>query len=317
MKVLIVTPAPPRSRKGNRVTAERWRRLLRQLGHRVTIEQRYTDRPCDVLVALHAVRSAASAARFRAEHPEKPLVVALTGTDLYEGIHRCAAGRRSLELADRLVVLQERAVAALPRPVQAKARAIYQSVPAPRTRLEPLHRVFQVSVLAHLRSVKDPLCAARAARRLPRTSRIRIVLLGAALDATLGRRARAEAESNPRFRWLGEKPHWQAMRRLARSRLLAVTSKLEGGANVVSEALAHGVPVVSSRIDGSLGILGDDYPGYFPVGDSRALADLLLRCETNRAFYRTLQSHCQRLKPLVDPARERRSWKELLDELLA
>jgi glycosyltransferase involved in cell wall biosynthesis len=107
------------------------------------------------------------------------------------------------------------------------------------------------------------------------------------------------------------------MRHLARSRLLAVTSKLEGGANVVSEALAHGVPVVSSHIEGSLGILGNDYPGYFPVGDTRALADLLIRCESDPAFYRSLQTHCRRLKPLVHPARERRSWKQLLAELVA
>lgn len=129
------------------------------------------------------------------------------------------------------------------------------------------------------------------------------------------RRARREIECNPRFCWLGELPRWQTIKRLARSRLLVVTSKLEGGANVLSEAIVASVPVLSSRISGSMGLLGDDYPGYFEVGDTRALARLLERAETDCRFYETLASRCERLRPLLDPANECRAWQGLLEEL--
>ena len=104
------------------------------------------------------------------------------------------------------------------------------------------------------------------------------------------------------------------MQRLGRSRLLALTSQLEGGANVVTEAMAVDVPIISTRISGSIGLLGEDYPGYFEVGDTNGLSDLLHRAETDTRFYKTLQRRCQKLAWLADPAEERRRWRELLSE---
>ena len=152
---------------------------------------------------------------------------------------------------------------------------------------------------------------------MPESSRIRVVHVGAALNAEMRERAHAETAANPRYVWLGELPRWRALRVLARCRLLVLTSRLEGGANAVSEALACSVPVISSEISGSIGLLGPDYPGYFPVGDTRALADLLDRAETQVRFYKTLKSRCAHLRSLVDPCRERRSWQRLLAELAA
>ena len=140
-------------------------------------------------------------------------------------------------------------------------------------------------------------------------------MLGGALTDDMKTQADAEAATNPRYRWLGELPRWQALRVLARSRMLVLTSEMEGGANVICEAIACSVPVISSRISGSIGLLGEDYPGYFPVGDTQALADLLMRVETDTAFYDTLKIRCERLKPIVDPNRERKSWECLLQNL--
>lgn len=317
MKICIVTPAPLGSRTGNRVTALRWARILRELGHRVVVEAEYQGQRCDLLVALHARRSFTSVKRFRHQHADWPLVLALTGTDLYHDIHTNGFAQQSLELASRLIVLQPMGIAELPEHLRDKVRVIYQSAEKPRGKVIPRKSVFEVCLLAHLRLVKDPFRAALAARLLPASSRIQIMHVGAALSKDMEERARAEAASNPRYRWLGEMSQGKAFRLLARSRLLVLSSQMEGGANVISEALAALVPVLSSRISGSIGILGPDYPGYFPVGDTRALASLLAHAETDVNFYHTLQEWCERLRPLVDPARERQSWKNLLRELFA
>jgi putative glycosyltransferase (TIGR04348 family) len=315
MRILIVTPAPPRSRKGNRITAQRWARILRDLGHRVTIAEAYTTQRCDLLLALHAHKSAASVARFAHEHPTKPLIVALTGTDLYDDIQHSPDAQRSLEQASRLIVLQPMGIEELPVRHREKTRVIYQSVPTPHFNVKPSTKPFEVCVMGHLREVKDPFRTARAARSLPLTSRIRIVHLGAALSEEMAALARNEEKANPRYRWLGEVPRDKALRILARCRLLSLTSRMEGGANVISEAVTCGVPVVSSRIAGSIGLLGDDYPGYFPVGDTEALAQLLSRAESEPTFLVTLTQHCKRLRPLFKPEEEARRWRRLLAEL--
>jgi hypothetical protein len=235
LAIALVCPAPPGSRQGNRITALRWARILRGLGHRVRIIGAWRGEDVDLLVALHARRSAPSVRAFRTRHPARYVAVALTGTDLYHDLARSRAARRSLELADRLILLQEAGRRALPPAQRRKARVIHQSVVVPRGATSPAggsrrgrsrpeltrrggsRRPFDACVLAHLRAVKDPLRAALAVRDLPPDSRVRIVHLGRALDPALASRARREMQRNPRYRWLGERPHASALRRLARA----------------------------------------------------------------------------------------------------
>jgi putative glycosyltransferase (TIGR04348 family) len=281
----------------------------------VAVETEYRGGRYDVLVALHARRSFPSIERFGREHPDRPLLVALTGTDLYGDLRHDPQARRALDLASRLILLQPLGLEELPEPIRAKAHVIYQSaIPAPAHHA-PKTDVFEVCVLGHLRPVKDPFRAAAAVRLLPASSRIRIIHAGAALSPEMEEAARAEEASNPRYRWLGELPRWKALRVLARSRLLVLSSRMEGGANVLSEAIVAGVPVLASRIPGSVGLLKPGYPGYFPVEDTEALAGLLHRAETDADYYGTLRTWCAGLAPLFEPALERQSWERLLRDV--
>jgi putative glycosyltransferase (TIGR04348 family) len=315
MQIQMICPAPAGSLYGNRITAVRWARILRELGHRLTISREYAGEPCDLLLALHAYRSADAVLRFRAGFPERPAIIALTGTDVYRDIHRKRKARKALELADRLVLLQPLAREQLAPHLRAKARVIYQSSEKTGGRISSPRDSFDVCVLGHLRWVKDPFRAALASRMLPKLSRVSVLHAGKAMEPEMAERARAEERRNPRYRWLGELPRARARQLIAQSRLLVLSSRMEGGANVISEAVVDGVPVLASSIPGSVGLLGKDYPGYFPVGDTEALARLLARAESDRGFYAALRTRCARLAPMFAPARERRAWRELIREL--
>ena len=315
MKIALITPAPAQVHTGNRTTADRWAALLTELGHEVSVRKSWDGEECDLLIALHAARSFSAIQAFRQKYPLPPLVVALTGTDLYGDLENTAEAVCSLELASRIVVLQSLGIEVVPENVRTKVRVIYQSfeTPARSPRREETH--FQVCQLAHLRAVKDPLRVAYAVRELPASSRIQVKHAGAVLDPDFAGQVEAEQRTNPRYRWLGPLSHEAAIDLLSRSHLLVLTSHLEGGANVVSEAIAVGTPVISSLIPGSTGILGADYPGYFPVGDSAALREQLLRAESGDGFYGNLQEWTARLQPLVSVVGERESWRNLLIEL--
>lgn len=315
VRVSMICPAPPGSRLGNRITALRWKRILDELGHASSITADLGARGYDLLVALHARRSAEAVRRSRELHPEVPVVVVLTGTDLYRDIHDDASAQRSLEIADRLVVLHPGGADELPARLRSKVRVVPQSAATPARRPPRSTRSFEVAVVAHLRSEKDPLRTALAARLLPPGSRLAVLHAGRALDDGMRRAAEAEQQQNPRYRWLGEVPPWRARALIARCRLLSLTSAMEGGANVLSEALAAGTPVVASRIACTEALLGEDYPGLFPFGSTAALADLLQRAERDAGFLAGLARLCRARRARVSPAKERAAWKGLLREL--
>ena len=275
--------------------------------------ERLAGEPTDLLVALHARRSPAAVRRCR----DAPVIVALTGTDLYDDLPRGDADTRaSLERAARIVVLQPRGLAALPEEHRARARVILQSACAPAGPIARASDRLDVCVVGHLRAVKDPLRTALAARLLPASLTIRVTHIGAALDAGLAAAARAEERANPRYRWLGALPRGETLRRLAASHLLSLTSYAEGGANVIGEAIVSGVAVVTSRIPGALGNLGDDYPATFAPGDTAGLAALLDRVERDAAFRAELERLRAALAPRFAPAAERDAWRALLAELM-
>ena len=293
----------------------RWRRILRELGHEVRVADAYDGSPTDLMIALHAWRSAESIRRFRALYPDRPLIVALSGTDIYEYIARDPAPvLHSLACADRLLALQDLVRRRVPMRFRSKLRVLHQSAHPLRPGRKST-RSFDVAVIGHLRHVKDPMRAALAARRLPASSRMRIVHYGAAESPRWAAAAKAEMARNPRYVWRGDRPRAEVRRLLGRARVMVLSSRSEGGANVISEAVAAKVPILASRIDGSVGLLGRDYPGYFPVGDTAALARLLHRVESDPPYLSRLQRAIARRALLFRPAREKAAWKKLIREL--
>ena len=171
--------------------------------------------------------------------------------------------------------------------------------------------------VGHLRDEKDPLTLMVAAELLPAGSPIRIHHIGRALDEALGARARQTMQQCGHYRWLGGLPADAARRWIARSRALVHMSRMEGGANVVIEAVRSRVPVLASRIDGNVGLLGRDYDGYFPTGEAPALAALMQRFASDARFARHLAVQCCVREPRFMPAEESRAVRELLADMLA
>ena len=291
MRIALVTPARPGTRSGNRHTALRWAAFLRAAGHRVTISTEWNGAPADAMLALHARRSHASIKAFPG-----PVILALTGTDVYHDIHYSPEARESLALADRLIVLQPKAAEEFS--TRKKVHVVVQSS-STRLRHHPVKGKFRISVIGHLRAVKDPLLALRALQHVSR--KIEVVQLGDLLEPELKPNTR-----DARYRWLGSVPHGRALRWLASSHAMVISSRMEGGANVVCEALRIGVPVLASRISGNVGLLGERYAGYFKVGDERDLARLIERA-MEKSLYDRLKSQVARLRPTVAPGSEARA----------
>jgi putative glycosyltransferase (TIGR04348 family) len=323
--VVIVSPALAAANNGNWQTARRWRKLLSP-DWRARISDRWPDEGSggdEVMLALHARRSAAAIAAWAQAKGTQGLVVVLTGTDLYQDIARDAQAQRSLQLARRLVVLQELGIAALPSELQHKARVIYQSTSARQTLLKSNHQLRAVMV-GHLREVKSPGTLFEAARLLAGRTDIRIDHIGGAGEAAWAELARATEHDCPGYRWLGELPHAQARQAIQRAHVLVHTSAMEGGAHVIMEAVRSGTPVLASRVPGNVGMLGSDYEGYFEHGQAGQLAALLERCRSGQvarpddpapALLDRLRAQCALRAPLFTAEAERAALLQLLQEL--
>src|SRR5262245_42172225 len=155
MKISLVTPAGPGLRNGNRHTALRWAAFLRAAGHKVTVSTKDLASGADLMLALHARRSHESIVDFWRRNPSKPIVVAMTGTDIYRDIHVSGEAQESLERADRLITLQPKAGEELAPRLRGKVRVVVQSS-STLLRHRPKSG-FKLCVIGHLRDEKDPL----------------------------------------------------------------------------------------------------------------------------------------------------------------
>lgn len=321
MHIGIITPAAPKSLNGNRATAQRWADFLVQLGHKVSITMKWDGTEYDIMLALHAWRSAESIARFKKQFADKPIILAMTGTDLYRFMYsHPETTLASIYAADKIVTLHQLASKVLPESVQHKVQVIHQSaMPLEKTLPENKNcseNTFDICVVGHLREEKDSMRVAYAVRNLPARSKIRVLHYGKAHNKEWAKYAEDEMKINPRYQWFGEVSHNEVRETYRCCKLMVLPSIMEGGANVISEATVAGLPVIASDIDGSVGLLGDDYEGYFPVRNEKALRDILLRVEGDTVFLKTLSRQCKQRARLFTVDAEKNAWAKLLETFL-
>jgi putative glycosyltransferase (TIGR04348 family) len=316
--ICIISPALAAANNGNWQTAKRWQQMLSSDYH-VEIMLQWDgsqgSKSYDAMLALHARRSADSIAQWTAKFPDKLIVLALTGTDLYRDIAVDPLAQQSLKLAHRLVVLQDMGPKSLPVEVQSKCQVIFQSTPR-RQSVPKTSKKLRALMVGHLRSEKSPETYFKAAKLLAKHKDIVLDHIGAPLDAELGKQARQLALEAPTYRYLGEQTHEQTRARIARAHVLVHPSRMEGGAHVVMEAVMSGTPVLASRIDGNVGMLGAGYDGYFPVGDAQTLANMLERCKNEPHFLDHLNKQCAMRAPLFEPLAEKTSLLQMFAQAI-
>ncbi|MEZ5707445.1 MAG: selenoneine biosynthesis selenosugar synthase SenB [Burkholderiaceae bacterium] len=322
-RLCLVTPAMADANNGNWQTARRWARMLS--GHyRVRMVASWTgqspeDQRDDGLLALHARRSGASVVAWARQRPDAPLILALTGTDLYRDIHTDALAQRALQLARRLIVLQDQGPLALPAALCDRCRVVLQSSTRRRALENKARTHLRAVAVGHLREEKSPQTLFAAARDLRGDHGIWLDHIGRALDEGLANEAQRTMAACPQYRWLGERPHGATRQRIQRAHLLVHPSQMEGGAHVIMEAALSGTPVLASRVPGNVGMLGADYAGYFEPGDVAGLVRLLRTLHGDLTgsggLLRRLQSQCELRSARFEPAAERAALLQALSGL--
>ena len=301
--VIIVTPGTRDANNGNWRTAQRWAGFLGP-DCDVIVQSAWQGEPADLLIALHARKSHDAIAAFRAAHPRRPILVTLTGTDLYRDLPDDKDARDSLAIANKLITLQDDAPRHVPLRWRRKCHVVFQSARILEPALKPADRLDCVMV-GHLRAEKDPLIVARALAMIPRDVPVYVRHIGEPLDAKLAAAAREAARRDPRYRWIGGLPHGLARAAIKEAHLLVHPSLMEGGANVIAEAVTAGTPVLASRVSGNVGMLGENYPGYFEVGNASGLAAMLVSLLEHPERFRELTLACASRMALFRPERER------------
>ena len=316
MRVLVTTPYGLDSLQGNTVSAKRIVSLLHEAGldsEVVSDGSSFAD--ADVLIALHARKSAHFIDAFLHANPEGKVLLYLTGTDLYSDIPKgCVISDNSMKQADALVVSQEASFHSVPEKYQSKISVIYTSIQLPKHELYASDNGVSIfSCIGHLRAVKQPFMAVNALQLLD--DEVQLKLLGDVVDEGLDKVAQDWQDKDHRFQWLGSLPHADTMQWMKNSLVTLNTSVMEGGANSVGESIVLGVPVLASRIEGNIGMLGADYDGYFsaePADGVQELADLMQRVLHDKAFLKHLQRQAQERSTKFTRENEKLGWMNLI-----
>ena len=313
MKVCVASPYPLSELKGNSVTTDRIVAMLNEGGVEARGSYGNDGEPADILITLHAIKGAPAVFDFKKKTPNGRVIILLTGPDIYQGLAEGSQiGGDALQVADRIVVPQEAAIRKLPEKVRGKTVVIRPSLDPIAAKATSSQSPFVISVVGHLRPVKRPFLTIETLAQHPEWSDLEVWQIGQALDAEMRKTAEFWMEEDKRYRWCGGLPREESLALCAKSSLTINSSILEGGANAVLEAMTMGVPVLASRIEGNVGLLGDDYPGYFEEGGMAKALEAIMHQRVDLDEWSLLLA--DRL-PLFSRMRESESWLELLIEL--
>ena len=313
MKVCVASPYPLSELKGNSVTTDRIVAMLNEGGVEARGSYGNDGEPADILITLHAIKGAPAVFDFKKKTPNGRVIILLTGTDIYQGLAEGSQiGGDALQVADRIVVPQEAALRKLPEKVRGKTVVIRPSLDPIAVKATSSQSPFVISVVGHLRPVKRPFLTIETLAQHPEWSDLEVWQIGQALDAEMRKTAEFWMEEDKRYRWCGGLPREESLALCAKSSLTINSSILEGGANAVLEAMTMGVPVLASRIEGNVGLMGDDYPGYFEEGGMAKALEAIMHQLVDLDELSLLLA--DRL-PLFSRVRESESWLELLIEL--
>jgi len=329
VRVVLTDPSLPGFLAGNHSTVRRWRSILRELGcevviHRIRDPQR-GPLPCgDLLIALHAGHSHRAILRWKKRDEKLPVVVAVSGTDLYIDLPaaKTAAKRviESFNAADHLVALHRGVEDQLPGAVGRRLKGRVHYIPQSARPLSggrrPIESRLRLLVVGYLRRVKDPFLPLEALELLPDPlpdgTRAEVVHLGGIHERSCQERAICATRDQPRWRWLGPVSAARVRGYLATSHLLVHPSLDEGGANIISEALVAGIPILASDAPGNMGLLGDRHPGIFPRKDAAELARLVMKYKHDPRYRRSLEESSRQLGRGHFRSVETARWKRLL-----
>jgi len=313
MKVCVASPYPLSELKGNSVTTDRIVAMLNEGGVEARGSYGNDGEPADILITLHAIKGAPAVFDFKKKTPNGRVIILLTGTDIYQGLAEGSQiGGDALQVADRIVVPQEAALRKLPEKVRGKTVVIRPSLDPIAVKATSSQSPFVISVVGHLRPVKRPFLTIETLAQHPEWSDLEVWQIGQALDAEMRKTAEFWMEEDKRYRWCGGLPREESLALCAKSSLTINSSILEGGANAVLEAMTMGVPVLASRIEGNVGLMGDYYPGYFEEGGMAKALEAIMHQRVDLDEWSLLLA--DRL-PLFSRVRESESWLELLIEL--
>ena len=314
-RVVIVSPALASANNGNWQTAKRYASMLATTCTVQIVKEWEGAQTDDLMIALHARRSYSSIAAWHAERGSEGLCVVLTGTDLYRDIQHDSQAQQSLAWAQILIVLQAAGVVELPVSLRDKAQVLFQSTSTRQT-LVKTNRLVRAVMVGHLRTEKSPQTFFEAAALLAERNDIDLRHIGGEQDQALAQQAHDTAAQSPNYQFLGARSHEQTRRYIQRAHVLVHASVMEGGAHVIMEAICSGVPVLASRIAGNIGMLGEEYAGFFTTGDARELARLLVRFREDPSFVAQLKMQCAQRAYLFEGARERSGLITIVENLI-
>lgn len=104
--------------------------------------------------------------------------------------------------------------------------------------------------------------------------------------------------------------------RICKARIFALTSNTEGMPNAVMEAMALGIPVVSTDCPcgGPAALIENGVNGLLvPVGDAYALADAFRRILEDKDFEIKLRGNARKITEKLAPDRVNREWEAYLN----